>query len=177
MDYSMLEQHFVPRQTYLKGVQFAAVFEEGNVDNQEISFLLCEESGKEIFSKAVRLDEMESGHYYQVEVDRRLKTDQAYYWALVGPGTAGVDFQLMYTNHVEDQAPENTVLILNENQVGENAQTISQYTYVVHPDKVIIIGGYWMGAVLVYIICMDVVTRIFRGKQDSADMSENEIGR
>lgn len=162
--YGMAEQHFIPQKTYLAGIQFAAYFEEQSVENEEAIFLLCDESGKEIFSSAIKLDEMVSGSYYEVKFGRWLKTDQEYCWKIVGPAAADVNFQLMYTNHVEDQAPENTLFILNGNQVGENTQTVSQYVYFIHPDKVIVIGGYWMGSVLVYIICMDILTRIFRGK-------------
>ncbi|MDE7043478.1 MAG: hypothetical protein K2O97_00370, partial [Acetatifactor sp.] len=84
-----------------------------------------------------------------------------------GTETDDLNLRLMCTNYTEDQAPENTLFLLNENQVGENTQTVSQYTYLVHPDKIVIVGGYWMGFVMLYIICMDVATRLFVGKRES----------
>ena len=167
-DYSIVILYFVPQKTHLADIQFAVLFEEENVENEEITFILCEESGKEIFSKVIRLDEMESGRYYDVKYIWRLRTDQVYYWELVGSETANVNLRMMYTSYEEDQASENTLFLLNENQVGESTQTISQYTYLVHPDKIVIIGGYWMGLVMVYIICMDVATRLLAGKRESA---------
>lgn len=166
-DYSIVTQYFVPQKTHLANIQFAVLFEEESVEDEKITFTLCEESGKEIFSKVIRLRDLESGCYYDVKYYCRLKTDQVYYWQLVGTETDDLNLRLMCTNYTEDQAPENTLFLLNENQVGENTQTVSQYTYLVHPDKIVIVGGYWMGFVMLYIICMDVATRLFVGKRES----------
>lgn len=158
-DHCVMIQHFVPQKTYLSGIQFAVSFEGADTEHAEVEFILCEGSGKELFSETLRLEEMESDCYYEVEVDRWVKAGREYYWAIVSPETDRAGFRVMYTDHIEDQAPENSMVLLNDSPVGENVQTISQYVYYVHPDRVIVFGGYWMGAILVYIICMDLAAR------------------
>ena len=153
-------QYFIPQNTRLGEIMFAAVFNGEYPEGAEIGFVLCEESGKEIFSQKIPLDQMESSRYYSVAVNQKVKTGQKYYWVLTGPAGADTDFQIMYTNHEEDQAPENELFLVQEEQIGESAQSVSQYTYMVHPDKIIVIGGYWLGALLVYLFCMDVANRL-----------------
>lgn len=166
-NYSVITQYFVPQKTHLASIQFAAIFNEENVENEKVEFVLYEESGREIFSEEILLEQIENGSYHDINVNKRVTVNEKYYWVLVGPETESVNFEVMYTNYVEDQSPDNTLFLLNDEQVNEGAQTISQYTYLVHPDKVIIIGEYWTGAVLAYIICMDVVNRFFGIKQES----------
>lgn len=158
-EHSMVMQYFVPQKTYLRAVQIAVSFEEANTENEKIEFILWEGSGKSIFSKTLLLEEMESDCYYEIVVNQWVKTGQEYCWAIVGPETDRVGLQAMYTDHPDDQAVENMRMLLNDDQAGENMQTISQYVYYVHPDRVIVIGGFWLGAFLIYIICMDLAAR------------------
>lgn len=162
---SVAVQYFVPQRSHMTGIEFALLFNEEKAGNETVRFILCEESGREIFSQEIMLEQMGSGCYYNVEIDERLKAGETYFWALTGPDAEDIELQIMYTNHLTDQAQENTLFLLNDVQYGEISQTISQYTYLIHSDKIIIIGEYWAGAVLVYIICMDIVSRFPKRKQ------------
>ncbi len=165
---SVATQYFVPRGRHLSGIEFLVLFNESCVGNGSVEFLLCEESGHEIFSREIMLEQMESDEFYRVDFPVRLKEGTTYYWMLVGPDDEDAGLQMMYTGHLADQAPENTLFLLNDEQHGETAQTVSQYIYFTHADKAVIIGKYWVWAALVYIICMDIVTRLFREKRDAA---------
>ena len=162
---SVVVQYFVPQRSYVANIEFEVLFNEENAGDESVWFTLCENSGREIFSQEIRLEQMESDSYYSIEINKRLKAGETYFWTLVCPDAEGIDMRVMYTNHLSDQAPENTLFVLNDEQFGEISQTLSQYTYLIHPDKIIIIGGYWTGAVLVYIICMDIVSRFFKTGQ------------
>lgn len=161
-------QYFVPQRSFLAGIEFMVHFKEAYTGSGTVRFVLCEESGREIFSQDIILEQMESDEYYKVEIRERLKEGAVYYWTLVSPDDERAELQVMYTGHMADQAPENTLFLMNDEQYGETSQTVSQYTYFIHPDKVIIIGGYWMGAVLVYLVGMDIATRIFGREKDNA---------
>ena len=111
------------------------------------------------------LEQMESDEYYKVEIREWLKKGTTYYWILVSPDDESAELQVMYTNHRADQAPENTLFLMNDEQYGETSQSVSQYIYFTHADKIVIIGQYWMWAVLVYIICMEMVSCFANLKQ------------
>lgn len=162
---SVMTQYFVPQRSHLCSIEFAIMFNEENAGDETIRFVLCEESGCEILSKEIPLEQAGSGSYYKITVNKRLEKGKTYYWALICPDAEDIDIQVMFTNHLTDQAQENVLFLLNDEQYGDITQTISQYTYLVHPDKIIIIGNYWMGAVFVYVICMDIVSRFSKPKR------------
>lgn len=164
-------QYFVPQRSHMSGIGFAILFDEANAGDETIRFVLCEESGQEIFSRDIMLGQMESGWYYRVKIDRQLKAGETYCWKLAVPDAEDLDLQIMYTNHLTDQAAENTLFLLNDGEYGDYGditQSVSQYIYRRHPDKIIIIGEYWTGAVLIYIICMDIVSRFSKPRQAGA---------
>lgn len=162
---TVVTQYFVPQMPHLEVIQLAVIFDDGNpaAAGEKVEFVLCEESGREIYSEEIPLGQMESGHYYDINVHQRVKVNQKYYWMLVSPAGEEACLQMMYTNHKEDQPPENTLFLVDDMELNGIAQTVSQYVYLSHPDKIIIIGGYWTGAVLVYIICMDIADRFLAG--------------
>lgn len=162
---SVMTQYFVPQRSHLCGIEFAILFNEEKAGNEAVRFILCDEAGREIFSQEILLEQMHSGWYYNVEIDERLKAGETYSWTLECPDAEDIELRVMYTNHLADQAAENALFMLNDAQYGEITQTISQYTYLIHSDKIIIIGEYWAGAVLIYIICMDIVSRFPKRKQ------------
>lgn len=160
-------QYFVPQRSHMSGIDLAIIFDDKYARDESIRFVLREESGQEILSRDIMLEQVESGCYYTVEIDKKLNADETYYWELVVPDTENLDLQIMYTNHLTDQAAENTLFLLNDEKYGDYGditQSVSQYVYLSHPDKIIIIGQYWAGAVLIYIICMDIVSRISKPK-------------
>lgn len=157
-----VKQYFKPQLSWLGSIQIAAEFDTEAVKGETLFFSLCEESGKVIFSCEVVPEEMESGMYYDIAVRKKLNTETVYYWCLTSPESADCKWQLMYTEYVENQAPENLLFLVGDDGYGsENAQTVSQYTYYIHFDKAVTVAGYWISGILIYIICLEIVDRIF----------------
>ena len=162
-DSVLATQYFTPVLPYLRSIQFAVDFEEQFEGEENATFSLCEESGKEIFSREISIADMESSLYYEVEIDKRLKTGRVYYWSITSPMDSSYDWKIMYTEYPEDQAPENTQFLVGDNLYGGvEAQTISQYVYYDHHDKIVIIGGFWACGILFYIVCLEIIDRIFK---------------
>lgn len=159
----LVVQYFIPQATHLGSIQFVLSYEEEKAEEQILTFLLCEENGKEILTKEVPIKEIKRKLYYDMPVNKRLKPGQIYYWALVMPADLDASCSVMYTNVVEDQAPENLYFTINDQlSGGETAQTVSQYNYYAHPDKAVILGVYWISAFLVYLVALEIVDRIFK---------------
>lgn len=160
---TLTTQYFVPQFPYLRSIQIAVEFEEEKTENEKVAFSLCEESGEALFTCNIALGEMKSGVYYDIVVDQKLKQGAVYYWNITSPTDSTLGWRVMYTENVDDQAPENNLFFVDNSLYGnEDAQTISQYNYYQHLDKAVIIAGFWMSGILVYIICLEIVDRIFK---------------
>ena len=158
---STVTQYFIPQDTHLASIHIAVIFDSANVEDETIEFTLYEESGREILSEVIPLKQLYSGHYYDIKINKRVKTDQEYYWVLSAPESGLANLQVMFTGHLADQAPDNTLFLLNDKPIHDTAQSVSEYIYLSHPDKIIIICGYWISAILVYIIGLDLANRVF----------------
>lgn len=158
-------QYFVPQNTHLAKIQIAVLFDNESIEDEAIEFALYEESGKEIHSEVIPLKQMITGHYYDININKRVKTDRQYYWVLSAPESDRIDFQVMFTGHLADQAPDNTLFLLNDKPIHDTAQTVSQYVYLSHPDKIVIICVYWLSEILAYIVCLELADRFFGTKK------------
>ena len=80
---------------------------------------------------------------------------------------------MQYPVYVCGVAPENIRLERNGGLfAAEDAQATTRYYYKIHPDKVIIIGGYWLGNALIYLILLETMNKAFkywRNKKGTAD--------
>lgn len=162
-DSVLVTQYFTPQLPYLISIQIVAQFDETAMREETLIFSVCEENGKMLCSYDIQLEEMESGMYYDVLVDLKVKPGEVYYWSLTAPAEEACEWKLMYTNYIEDQAPENSLFLVGDNQYGgENSQTVSQYNYRSHFDKSVIIAGWWMSGILVYIICLEIADRMLK---------------
>ena len=160
---TVMTQYFTPILPYLESIQLAVEFNEEYETEEKVTFVLCKETGKELFSCEIPLKDMESNLYYEVKVNQRLKTGEVYYWSLTTPIDEAYDWKPMYTEYPEDQEPENVRFLVGDNAYGSSeAQTISRYVYYDHHDKVVIIGGFWAGALLAYIVGLEIINRVFK---------------
>ena len=156
-------QSFQPLHPYLNSIQFAIEFDEQAAGDESLSFLLCDEGQKVLESREIPLKEISSRCYYNVEINRMLRRDKVYEWRLVMPEGADLGCRLMYTEVRELQAPENRGFSVDGGRYGaEGAQTVSQYQYHVHADKAVILGNYWCGAVLLYLVVMECINRLWK---------------
>lgn len=154
-------QYFVPQLPYLDAIQFAVEYNEENIQDQMITFFLCDESSdKVIVTQDIPLKDIQSSCYYEISIRKKLNPGKEYYWYLIAPKDETCGFRILYTENLADQAPENSLFLINNTPESEYAQTVSQYQYYVHPDKVIIIAGYWMSSILVYIVCLEILNRL-----------------
>lgn len=162
-DSVLTTQYFAPILPFIRSIQFAVEFEEEVDEGETVLFSLCDEDENVIFSQEIPISDMESNTYYDVEINQRLKTGRNYYWSLTSPMSAAYDWKMMYTELPGDQAVENQLFLIGNDTYGSgDAQTISQYVYYDHHDKVVIIGGFWSGGILVYLICLEVINRILK---------------
>ena len=157
----MATQYFVPQLPRLYSIQIAAEFDEEKTNGETVTFSLCEESGNVLFTRDIALSEMEAATYYDIVVNQKLEPGRTYFWNITSPRDSAPGWKVMYTEYVEDQAPENILFHIDDNPYGnEAAQTISQYNYYQHHDKSLIIAGFWMMGILAYIICLEIIRRV-----------------
>ncbi len=171
---SVVTQYFVPQRGHLSAIEFAVLFDKTKVKGETLRFSIYNEAGEEIFSQDIKLERMKSESYYKVHIDGKLNAGETYCWVIECPDAGDIGLKAMYTNHLANQAPENALFLLDNEKYGDYGditKSISQYTYLIHPDKIEIIGEYWAGAVLAYIICMDILSRF------SGDGNDRTAGR
>ena len=154
-------QYFTPVLPYLKSIRVAIKFNAEYMGTENVTFSLCDENNQVLVSRDIPIADMQSKRYYEVEIDKKLKMGKNYYWSLTSPVDSGYEWQIMYTEYPEDQAPENISFLLDNAPYGNaQAQTISEYTYYDHHDKVIIICSFWASGFFVYLIGLELINRI-----------------
>ena len=157
-----ITQYFIPQMKWLGSVDIVAAFNEEIVGDEKLNFTIYSETGKEIFNREIPISEMEDGIYYTIPVKKKLKVGEQYHWTIESTTELPYDWQLILSEDKTGIAPENTFLEVNGIQnIGEEAQTVSQYSYYIHKDKVVIIATCWCGTFLVYLICLEALQKIF----------------
>ena len=166
-------QYFIPQMSWLSGIDIVADFDENAVGNETLEFAIYDEKGKKIYDDQISIAEMQSGLYYTIPVKKKLKVGEQYYWTICATEDLPYDWRLMYSADKTGMASENTFVTSEGQQTfGEEQQTVSQYCYYTHKDKVIIIATCWCGSILIYLIILEIIQKIFR--KPSADNEEKE---
>lgn len=156
-----IAQYFIPLYSRLDQLEFALDYVQEAAGDQVLQFALYDEKNTELMSQQIPMADMEAGHYYAIAVGRGLSKKQMYHWTLTIPENTGCDIRLMYAEHGTGVAPENMRLDRNGELFGaEDAQATVRYTYEIHPDKVVIIGGYWLGNALIYLVLMEGLEKL-----------------
>lgn len=155
---AQVSQYFRPQQTHLAGIKFAIGFDDVETGEKRIVFMLCKEDGEVMKSQEILLSEISSGGYYEVEINKRVNRKEIYYWTIILP--SDFECKVIYTDIAAAKAPENMALFVNGQMYPETAQAISEYEYYVHPDKADILGKYWISAILIYLVGLEIINRI-----------------
>lgn len=163
----VIEQYFVPQYSHLYGIQFVVNYDEDSIYDENCTFQLCSEDGKVICEKNIPISEIQPNLYYEVSAKRILNTNKTYCWKLILPPNAPKDFHVFYSEESPTIAVENQKMIINDRYINETAQTVSQYIYLSHSDKALIIGTYWFMGVIVYLILAECINRFIINKNVS----------
>lgn len=159
-------QYFIPQMRRLASIDIAASFPENEVGDEKIKFTLYDETGKEVLCRWIPISQMEDGRYYTIPIRKKLKADAQYHWTVEVTESLPYDWSLMLSEDKTGIAPENTFLEMNGIPgIGDEAQTVSQYAYYIHKDKVIILATCWCGTFLVYLTGMEIIQKIFNRKK------------
>lgn len=168
-----ITQYFKPLYSRLDQIEFALGFEQEAVTDQVLHFVLYDEKNTELMLQDFPLGSMSADHFYALPLGVSLSRKQTYHWTLTIPEAAECNIRFMYAEHGNGVAPENIRLERNGGLfAAEDAQATTRYYYKIHPDKVIIIGGYWLGNALIYLILLETMNKAFkywRNKKGTAD--------
>lgn len=150
-------QYFCPEDSRLSMIKLALAFDESAVEEEYLLFELQDEDGVRICSNRIYFEQIENGCYFDVAVDRKLKPGKTYVWTLSMPEETALKYAVLCTGDAAGNALENQVLLIDGEAVEENA--INQYEYYAYYDKAVIIGGFWVGALLVFLMLLELTDR------------------
>ena len=171
-----ITQYFQPLYSKLDQLEFVLEFNQEAAGDRKVRFALYDENGTEMMSREIALSDMTSERYYVMPIEKTLSTKKIYHWTLTVPENSGCDIRFMYGEHGGGMAPENVRLERNGYLFGaEDAQATAQYVYKIHPDKIVIIGGYWLGNVLIYLLLMEAVDRVLKKLSKEKRKTENDL--
>ncbi len=171
-----ITQYFQPLYSQMDQLEFVLEFNQEAAGDRKVRFALYDENGTEMMSREIALSDMTSERYYVMPIEKTLSTKKIYHWTLTVPENSGCDIRFMYGEHGGGMAPENVRLERNGYLFGaEDAQATAQYVYKIHPDKIVIIGGYWLGNVLIYLLLMEAVDRVLKKLSKEKRKTENDL--
>ena len=171
-----ITQYFQPLYSKLDQLEFVLGFNQEAAGDRKVRCALYDENETEMMSREIALSDMMSERYYVMPIEKTLSTKKIYHWTLTVPENSGCDIRFMYGEHGGGMAPENVRLERNGYLFGaEDAQATAQYVYKIHPDKIVIIGGYWLGNVLIYLLLMEAVDRVLKKLSKEKRKTENDL--
>lgn len=152
------KQWFVPRDKWISRIKLAVVYDDRVLDDDRFQFAILDEQGKTVMEEELYFSNIENGGFFSVSVDQKVKPDKMYCWKLFMPEDARITCSLLCTEDTNGNAVENRTLDIADSQSVGSA--LNQYEYYAHHDKMVIIGGYWAGAVVIYLLLLEVVHRL-----------------
>lgn len=153
----MVQQHFSPTGNMLSKVRVAVSFDVGAVTEEYLVFTLWNESGKSLCERKIYFNQIESDNYFDVFLDTRVKSQEEYVWSLMLTEPTDLQYAVLCTDDVNGNAQENHSLLVNSEDTQYNA--VNQYEYYAHYDKAVIVGGFWAGAFLVWLLLSELLDR------------------
>lgn len=156
----VVQQYFCPQDSRLSKIKIALAFDESAVTEEYLLFEIQDKNGQPLYNSKIFFDQIESDHYFDVDVGgKKLKTHEVYTWTLTLPNGRGTEYAVLCqvpTDTIK-VAVENQTLFINDEEMPSIA--LNLYEYYAHYDKSVIIGGFWIGALLVWLILMEVTDR------------------
>ena len=152
------KQWFVPADKWISRISLAVAYDEQYGTEDRFTFAIKDEQGKTILEEELYFGEIENGSFCSISVDQKVKPNKLYCWQLFVPEDIQSECAILCTEDTNGNAVENRELYIADVQSVGNA--LNQYEYYAHRDKVVIIGGYWAGALMVYLFLLELVHRL-----------------
>lgn len=155
----VVQQYFYPQYSRLSKIKMAFLFDENAAAEEYVIFEIKDKKGESIYRREIYFDQISSDCYFDIDVGgKKLKPREEYIWTLALPDGAAMDYSVMCQTAEDIISDENQTLWINGVDTQSNA--LNLYEYWKHPDKATIIGGFWTGALLVYLIFLEIVGRV-----------------
>lgn len=151
------EQSFSPVYSRLQRIKAAVAFDESMVTEEYLQFTLYDDTDKKVYTKKIYFKKIHNRLYFDIVVEKKLDPRREYTWTLTMPDATGLQYALLYTEDTSGTIQENSVLSINAESTQGNA--VNQYDYYAHYDKTTIVGKYWAGAVLIWILLLELTDR------------------
>lgn len=145
----VVRQHFVPQGSWLSKIMVALSFNEDVVTDEYLIFGIEDDRGNKFFDNEVYFREIEDSKYFEISVEKKLDPRREYVWTLSLPEGTVMEYAVMCA----DNTAENKQLLIGSERMRINA--LNQYEYYAHYDKSVIIGGFWVGALLALLALLE----------------------
>ena len=155
----MIQQHFSPSGKWLSQIMTAVVFDENMTTDEYLIFSLWDETGKCLCSREIYFYQIENSNYFDIPINKKLKPGHQYVWTFTLAEPTELQYALMIGN-IDSNASENCSLLINGEDTQQNA--MSQYEYYDHYDKAQIFGGFWVGAIMIWLLLLEATDRAER---------------
>lgn len=171
----VVQQLFSPVHGRLAKIRAAVEFDESAAEEEYLNFTLWDENEKHICNKKIYFNQIESGHYFDITVNKKLDPQKEYVWTLTLGEPTDLQYAVLCTYDIDGNAQENHTLLINGEDTGSNA--VNMYEYYAHYDKAVILGGFWTGAALVWLLLLELTDRaegFFERKKNGAEDKGSE---
>lgn len=151
------QQFFSPENSWLSRIKAAVVFDMA-ADEEYLNFTLWDRKGKSICTRKIYFSQIESGGYFDIPINKKLIPGDEYVWTLTLPAAFDLQYAVLATDDAYHNAQEDISLVINGSSTPYNA--VNMYFYHAYYDKVQIIGGFWIGGLMVWLVLMELTDRI-----------------
>lgn len=155
----VVQQYFYPQYSRLSKINMAFIFDENAATGEYVIFEIKDKKGESICRREIYFNQIRSDCYFDIDVGgQKLKPHEEYMWTLALPSGGAMEYSVMCQTAEDIVSVENQTLWINGEDTQSNA--LNLYEYWKHLDKATIIGGFWTGALLVYLILLEVIGRV-----------------
>lgn len=153
------QQYFSPENSWLSRIKAAIVFDM-TVDDEYLNFTLWDGKGKSICTRKIYFSQIVSGGYFDIPINKKLVQGGEYVWTLTLPATFDLQYAVLITDDAAHNAQEDISLVINDLNTPYSA--VNMYFYYTYFDKAEIIGGFWFGAFIIWLLLLELTDRAER---------------
>lgn len=173
----VVKQYFVPVKSRISKIEMALEFDKSVVSDEYLDFTILNDAGTSICSKEIFFSQINESHFFDIVVKEKFDPGHEYVWTLTMSEPTGLQYAVLCADDINGYVTENKALLINEEDTHGGA--VNMYEYYEHYDKVVIIGGFWTGAILVWLLLLEFTDRaerfLERKKNDREDKCSKEI--